>query len=313
MHGIPVRVFNPQSKPVRIYKDRTIGKLCPLLETDQEGKSEDTIPRPCCHICRGERQRKTTTNGNSEANGNETTSQNNKERMKEMADLFKIDNPSFSIEQKEMVYNILRHNDAISRGKSDLGELKTSQHFIDTGEVRPIRVPRCADYLTTREGARSCAFSSTKGLYRVIAYAAKALSKPQRNYSTTRKELLALIWAMEHFEPYLLGREFMARTDHNALTLNILYAHFFESRVDYGMQSSNNFLSSSALFAGRKTLFDRLIFQIKPQTALPWQRVMKCLCLCILLHTSTRKSYFRILNNTYPIYVNSRLTAFVLQ
>ena len=52
----------------------------------------------------------------------------------------------------------------------------------------------------------------------VIAYAAKALSKPQRNYSTTRKELLALIWGMEHFEPYLSGREFMARTDHNALT-----------------------------------------------------------------------------------------------
>lgn len=62
--------------------------------------------------------------------------------MKEMADLFKIDDPSFSIEQKEMVYNILsRHSGAISRGKSDLGDLKTSQHFIDTGEARPIRVP----------------------------------------------------------------------------------------------------------------------------------------------------------------------------
>ena len=146
--GIPVRVFNPQSKPVRIYKGDTIGKLCPLLETDQGGKSEDTIPRLCYHICRGERQRNTTTNGNSEANGNEATSststgrENNKERMKEMADLFKIDDPSFSIEQKKMVYNILsRHSGAISRGKSDLGDLKTSQHFIDTGEARPIRVP----------------------------------------------------------------------------------------------------------------------------------------------------------------------------
>ena len=41
---ILVRVFNPQSTPVRIYKGSTIWKLCPLLETDQEGKSEDTIP-----------------------------------------------------------------------------------------------------------------------------------------------------------------------------------------------------------------------------------------------------------------------------
>ena len=55
------------------------------------------------------------------------------------------------------------------------------------------------------------------GKERVIAYAAKSFTKPQRNYSTTRKELLALVWGIEHFEPYLLGRSFKARTDHNAL------------------------------------------------------------------------------------------------
>ena len=51
----------------------------------------------------------------------------------------------------------------------------------------------------------------------VIAYAAKDPSKAERNYSTTRKKLLALIWGMEHFAPYLIGKQFMARTDHNAL------------------------------------------------------------------------------------------------
>ena len=40
------------------------------------------------------------------------------------------------------MYNILsRHSGAISRRKSDLGDLKTSQHFINTGEARLIRVP----------------------------------------------------------------------------------------------------------------------------------------------------------------------------
>ena len=37
------------------------------------------------------------------------------------------------------------------------------------------------------------------------------------NYSTTRKELFALVWGCEHFESYLCGKGFLARTDHSAL------------------------------------------------------------------------------------------------
>ena len=97
-----------------------------------------------------------------------------------------------------------------------------------------------------------------------------------------------------------------------------LYAHFVEyHRVDFGMQSSNNLLSSSAHFAGRKTLFDGCIFQTKPNRKPGFavaKSTVKGLCLCLLLHTLTRKSYLIcMLNNTYSIYVNSRLTAFVLQ
>ncbi|CAK1601322.1 unnamed protein product [Parnassius mnemosyne] len=51
----------------------------------------------------------------------------------------------------------------------------------------------------------------------VIAYFSKSLSKPERNYCVTRRELLAVVKSLEHFSKYLLGRKFHLRTDHAAL------------------------------------------------------------------------------------------------
>ena len=48
-------------------------------------------------------------------------------------------------------------------------------------------------------------------------YFSKTLSKPERNYCVTRRELLALIKGVEHFYKYLYGRKFLLRTDHAAL------------------------------------------------------------------------------------------------
>ena len=51
----------------------------------------------------------------------------------------------------------------------------------------------------------------------VIAYASRNLTKTERKYSVTRKELLSVVNFIVHFRQYLLGSTFMLRTDHNAL------------------------------------------------------------------------------------------------
>lgn len=56
-----------------------------------------------------------------------------------------------------------------------------------------------------------------EGLERVVAYASRALTKQERKYATTKKELLGMVTFTKYFRHYLLGKEFVLRTDHNSL------------------------------------------------------------------------------------------------
>ncbi|MEN7973501.1 MAG: reverse transcriptase domain-containing protein [Verrucomicrobiota bacterium] len=55
------------------------------------------------------------------------------------------------------------------------------------------------------------------GEERVLGYYSKTLSRTQRNYCTTQRELLAVVEATDHFRVYLLGQKFKLRTDHASL------------------------------------------------------------------------------------------------
>ena len=50
-----------------------------------------------------------------------------------------------------------------------------------------------------------------------ISYASKTLTRPQLNYATTEKELLAVVFAMDKFRAHLIGAKVIVYTDHAAL------------------------------------------------------------------------------------------------
>ena len=49
-------------------------------------------------------------------------------------------------------------------------------------------------------------------------YISRTLNNPKLNYTTTEKEMLAIVWAVKKLRQYLLGRKFQILTDHQALT-----------------------------------------------------------------------------------------------
>ena len=54
-------------------------------------------------------------------------------------------------------------------------------------------------------------------IFQVIYYANRTLNDAQLNYTTTEKELLAIVFAFEKFRPYLIGNKVVVHTDHSAI------------------------------------------------------------------------------------------------
>ena len=58
---------------------------------------------------------------------------------------------------------------------------------------------------------------ATNKWFRPVYYASRRLSKAERNYSTTEREALGMIYSVTKFRHYLLGNRSTFHVDHSAL------------------------------------------------------------------------------------------------
>ena len=54
-------------------------------------------------------------------------------------------------------------------------------------------------------------------MFKAIYYSSKSFNEAQENYSTTEKEMLAMVFSCEKFRSYILGSHIIIHTDHVAI------------------------------------------------------------------------------------------------
>ena len=131
---IPVRLFNLRPMDKRIYKGSSVGQFFPLVDSETSTKN--------CYFISGHVIENKTKGTGGGFCSTATVDSGNKTCLPIIKELFPISNDSLTDVEKESIYHILmRHSTVISGNKADLGEAKAVQHFIDTGDHAPIRVP----------------------------------------------------------------------------------------------------------------------------------------------------------------------------
>jgi hypothetical protein len=50
-----------------------------------------------------------------------------------------------------------------------------------------------------------------------VAYASRSLNSAESHYTTSEKQLLAIVWSTKYFRTYLYGRKFKIVSDHKPL------------------------------------------------------------------------------------------------
>ncbi|CAN6704199.1 unnamed protein product [Malus baccata var. baccata] len=132
-------------------------------------------------------------------------------------DFSKISTPLCRLLQKDVTFDF---NEECEKAFKHLKEMLTSAEMLTSTPI--IRPPDWSIPFELMCDASDYALGAVLGQRKdkqphVIYYASRTLNDAQLNYSTTEKELLAVVFALDKFRSYLLGTKVIIYTDHAAL------------------------------------------------------------------------------------------------
>ena len=103
-----------------------------------------------------------------------------------------------------------QHTIAFEEIKRQITNITENKHFDINKETR-------VECDASRKGLGATLVQKRNSIWKPVAYASRFLNKLEERYSTNELELLALVWALEHFKYYLYGNKFKLQTDHQTL------------------------------------------------------------------------------------------------
>ena len=68
--------------------------------------------------------------------------------------------------------------------------------------------------MRVKKGLGACLELKHGSTWKSVSYASRFLSRLEEGYNTNALELLAIVWAFEHFKYYICGNKFELQTDH---------------------------------------------------------------------------------------------------